>query len=239
MNEQQPAQQKAANQLGVNKTPEDVELIETEAGFTYGAKRSLSGGKTLWRVNQFILPFYTMPPGADQKAARAFVPVDDENCVKWQIRWYPNEEIARSTKEEVRESFPEEAYEPATNAVPFGHIRMKAKRSNDYLIDWQTHTSRRIGVAGVNLQDVMVTENEGPGPILDRTKEHLCAGDISTIKARLKLLKAARDLRQHGTPPPGSRDPGVYRVRGVSMALPDEVSWFEGVKDAITVPRDN
>ena len=48
-----------------------------------------------------------------------------------------------------------------------------------------------MGIAGVNLQDVCVTENEGPGPIMDRTKEHLCAGDISTIKARLKLLDAS------------------------------------------------
>ena len=150
-----------------------MEIFDREAGFTYGAKRSLGAGKTLWRVNQFILPFYTMPPGADQKAARAFVPVDDENCVKWQGRWYPNEEVARNTKEQVRESFPEEAYDPPTNSMPFGHIRMKAKRSNDYLINWDIHKSRRMGIAGVNLQDVCVTENQGPGPILDRTKEHL------------------------------------------------------------------
>jgi hypothetical protein len=37
---------------------------------------------------------------------------------------------------------------------------MKAKRSNDYLIDWETHKTRRIGIAGVNLQDVCVTENK-------------------------------------------------------------------------------
>ena len=80
--------------------------------------------------------------------------------------------------------------------MPFGHIRMKAKRSNDYLINWDLHKSRRIGIAGVNLQDVCVTENEGPGPIMDRTKEHLCAGDISTIRARLKLLNSAKALRE-------------------------------------------
>ena len=68
---------------------------------------------------------------------------------------------------------------------------------------------RRMGIAGVNLQDVCVTENEGPGPIMDRTKEHLCAGDISTIKARLKLLDAAKALRERGTAPPGAQDPGV------------------------------
>ena len=113
---------------------------------------------------------------------------------------------------------------------------MRAKRSNDYLIDWETHKTRRMGIAGVNLQDVCVTENEGPGPIMDRTKEHLCAGDISTIKARLKLLDAARALREKGTLPPGAKDAGVYRVRGVSVVVPDDVNWIDGVKEAMTVP---
>jgi hypothetical protein len=113
---------------------------------------------------------------------------------------------------------------------------MKAKRSNDYLINWDIHRSRRMGIAGVNLQDVCVTENQGPGPILDRTKEHLCAGDISTIRARMKLLEAARALREKGTAPPGARDPGVYRVRGTSTVVPDHVHWIDGVMDAMTVP---
>ena len=43
-------------------SPGALELVEREGGFTYGAKRSLGGGRSLWRVNQFIMPFYTMPP---------------------------------------------------------------------------------------------------------------------------------------------------------------------------------
>jgi phthalate 4,5-dioxygenase len=93
-----------------------------------------------------------------------------------------------------------------------------------------------MGIAGVNLQDVCVTENQGPGPILDRTKEHLCAGDISTIKARLKLLDAAKALRERGTVPPGARDPNVYRLRGTSTIVPDNVNWVEGVMSDMTVP---
>jgi hypothetical protein len=113
---------------------------------------------------------------------------------------------------------------------------MKARRANDYLVNWQMHKTRRIGITGVNLQDVCVTENEGPTPIMDRTKEHLCAGDISTIKARLKLLAAAKALRENGTPPPGAREPGNYRVRGASMIVADAVNWIDGVKEAVTVP---
>jgi hypothetical protein len=71
---------------------------------------------------------------------------------------------------------------------------------------------------------------------MDRSKEHLCAGDISTIKARLMLLNSAKALRESGTVPPGARDPGVYRVRGASVIVPDDINWTDGVKEATTVP---
>ncbi|HUK41114.1 MAG TPA: hypothetical protein VLX11_08720, partial [Candidatus Acidoferrales bacterium] len=91
-------------------------------------------------------------------------------------------------------------------------------------------------IQGVNLQDKAISENEGPTPILDRTKEHLCAGDLSVIKARRLLLDAAKALRDQGTPPMGARDPSVYRVRGCSAVVVDSINWIEGVKDAVTVP---
>ena len=233
--QQQPAQHLVANRSGA-RTPLDIEIADTAGGFTYGAKRPAGNGKTLWRVNQFIMPFYTMPPGGDQKQARAYIPVDDESCVKWQIKWYPSQNIKESSKETVRPPFAEEAYEPPTNSVPFGHIRTKAKRSNDYLMNWEVHKVKRFGIAGVNLQDVCVTENEGPVPILDRTKENLCSGDLSVIKARRMLLDAAHELRQNGTIPIGARDPSVYRVRGCSTVVHDDVDWLEGVRESITVP---
>lgn len=232
---QQPAQHLVANRSGA-RTPLDIEIANTPGGFTYGAKRPAGNGKSLWRVNQFIMPFYTMPPGGDQKQARAYIPVDDESCVKWQIKWYPSQNIKESSKETLRAPFAEEAYDPPTNSVPFGHIRTKARRSNDYLMNWEIHKAKRFGIAGVNLQDVCVTENEGPTPILDRTKENLCAGDLSVIKARRMLLEAAHALRQNGTIPIGARDPGVYRMRGCSTLVPDTVDWIEGVREAITVP---
>jgi phthalate 4,5-dioxygenase len=233
--QQQPAQHQVANKSGA-RTPLDIELADTPGGFTYGAKRPAGEGKSLWRVNQFIMPFYTMPPGGDQKQARAYIPVDDESCVKWQIKWYPSDTIKRSSQESVRPPFAEEAYDSPTNAVPFGHVRTKAKRSNDYLVDWKVHRSRRFGIAGVNLQDICVTENEGPAPILDRTKEHLCSGDLTIVKARTMLLEAAKRLRERGTIPSGAHDPSVYRVRGCSAVVPDNLDWTESVKEYVTVP---
>ena len=234
---QQPAQHQVAAKSGA-RTPMDVVIADTAGGFTYGAKRPVGEGKSLWRVNQFIMPFYTMPPGGDQKQARAYIPVDDESCVKWQIKWYPNKSIKAASKETLRPPFAEETYDPPTNSVPFGHIRTKAKKANDYLIDWEIHKTRRFGIAGVNLQDVCVTENEGPTPILDRTKENLCSGDMSVIRARLMLLDAARAWRDDGTVPIGARDSSVYRVRGSAVVVSDNIDWLEGVRESVTVPAE-
>ena len=231
----QPDQHRVAQRSGA-RTPMDVMIADTPGGFTYGAKRPAGEGKSLWRVNQFIMPFYTMPPGGDQKQARAYIPVDDENCIKWQIKWYPSKSIKAASKETLRPPFAQEAYDAPTNAIPYGHIRTKAKKSNDYLMDWGTHKATSFGIAGVNLQDVCVTENEGPTPILDRTKEHLCAGDLTVIKARLMLLDGARALREHGAMPIGADDPSVYRVRGCSVIVPDDVNWVEGARESVTVP---
>ena len=231
----QPDQHKVAQRSGA-RTPLDVAMADTPGGFTYGAKRPAGDGKSLWRINQFIMPFYTMPPGGDQKQARAYIPVDDENCVKWQIKWFPSQRIKATSKETLRGAFDEEAYETPTNSQPFGHIRMTANKANDYLMNWELHKSRRFGIAGVNLQDICVTENEGPAPILDRTKEHLCAGDLTVIKARRMLLQAAQGWRDDHRTPTGARESSVYRVRGSAVVIPDIVDWVEGARESLTVP---
>jgi phthalate 4,5-dioxygenase oxygenase subunit len=231
----QPSQQLAANRSGM-RTPLAIEIIDTAAGFMYGAKRSLGDGKGLWRVNQFIMPFYSMPPGSDLRGARAYIPIDDENSIKWQINWFPTREIMQTSKEADRKNFAEEDYLPATNE-PFSFLRPKATKANDYLINWEVHRSKRMGINGVNLQDRCVTENEGPTPILDRSKENLCSGDYSTIKARRMLLRAAHELRDKGIPPPGVCDPKVYRIRATSRVVPDSVPWVEGVKKEVLIPE--
>ena len=229
----QPSQHIVANKSGA-RTPMAIEIVDTAAGFMYGAKRPFGAGEDLWRVNQFIMPFYSMPPGSELRGARIYTPIDDENSIKWQINWYPTQEIMQSVKKGDRLNFPEEEYLPATHE-PYSFIRPRATKANDYLISWDVHRTQRMGIAGVNLQDRCVTENEGPTPILDRSKENLCSGDYTTIKARRMLLGAAKALRERGTLPPGVKDPRVYRVRATSKVVPDSTPWVEGVKSDVLV----
>jgi hypothetical protein len=140
------------------------------------------------------------------------------------------------TKETPRLVQQDEEHIPPT-AQPYGFIIPKANKSNDYLINWETHKQRRVGITGVNLQDMCVTESQGPTAILDRTKEHLCSGDQTTGKARRILLRLAKALREKGTAPLGVRDPEIYRVRGASVVVPDNLNWVEAVKERVTAVK--
>ena len=229
----QPVPQRLANRSGA-RTPLAIEIVDTPAGFMYGAKRPIEDGSSLWRVNQFLMPFYTMPPGGKFRLARAWVPMDDTHCIKWDIGWFPTATIMASAEPGNKIFFDEEAYAPPI-AEPYGFICPRANRSNDYFINWEVHRTRRLGVPGVNLQDICITENEGPFPILDRTKENLCSGDATIVKARRMLLRSARDLRERGAMPPGIHDPRVYSVRGANTVVPDTIHWVQGVEKDVRV----
>jgi phthalate 4,5-dioxygenase len=229
----QPTQHIVANKTGA-RTPLAVEIADTPGGFMYGAMRPMPDGQGLWRINQFIMPFYTMPPGGDQRLARAWVPIDDEHCLKWEFNWYPTRAVMESTTERGRSVIEEEAYAPPSSE-PYGFIIPKANKRNDYLVNWDLHKSRRMGVAGVNLQDLCVTENEGPRAIMDRTRENLCSGDRTIIKARFMLLRSARELRERGKTPAGARDGSVYRVRGAAKVVPQSIPWIDGAREDVTV----
>ncbi len=71
----------------------------------------------------------------------------------------------------------------------------------------------------------------GMGAINPRHKEHLGTTDTMIIMTRRKLIRAARALREAGTPPPGSQDPTAYRRRSCSTVLPAEVVWHEALAD--------
>lgn len=180
-----------------------------------------------------------------------FVPVDDTHCVRWDLNWYPTRVIKENSTEDDpiarnwdtnrsaggrRQRGPARVggFLPPT-AEPYGDIRKVSNRDNDYNLDWDVHYSKMMGVRGVSLQDICIVENEGRGGLMDRTKENLCGGDISTVTARRRLLEAARALEENGQAPLGARDGSIYRVRGASIILPADADLVEGIKETTTV----
>jgi len=206
------------------------EVVDTDYGVLIGAQRSRPDGQHLWRVTQFLMPFYTMPPtDLDEKITQShiWVPMDDGNCINWMVTWHPDRAL---TREEIDLNVAGKGahvcdYLPPTSE-PYGDIRTAANRNNDYEMDWEAHRTRMFcGIPGFGVQDQAIQESQGE--VVDRALEHLGSSDTAIIQVRRRLMNAARALRDRGTPAPG-RDPESFHVRSASVVLPPGASWVEG-----------
>jgi phenylpropionate dioxygenase-like ring-hydroxylating dioxygenase large terminal subunit len=213
------------------------DVADTDYGVLIGARRTRHDGQHYWRITQFLMPFYTMPPtdlAGRIVQSHIWVPMDDTNVVNWMVTWNVDRPL---TPEELAPHVEGKGshvieYAPATSE-PYGDIRTAANRSNDYAMDWEVHRTKMFcGIPGFGVQDQAIQESQGP--IVDRTQEHLGTSDSAIIRVRRRLLNAARALREHGTPPPG-QDPASFLVRSASVVLPPGADWLHGATSSIVV----
>ena len=121
-------------------------------------------------------------------------PIDDANSLFFRIRY--NLTGALDERELWEAKHGEYLYPPL---IP-GTFRSVADKSNDYLIDRvQQRFFNFSGIKSFIIQDVAVTDDQR-GPIADRTRERLVSVDEYIIRARRRLMRAAREL-QEGRPP--------------------------------------
>ena len=216
------------------------DVRDTDYGVLIGARRVQPDGRWLWRVTQFLMPFYTMPPadiGEKIVQSHVWVPMDDTHVVNWMVTWHTERPL---TPDEI--AFHRSGrgahvcdYAPAT-AEPYGDIRTAASRDNDYFMDWEAHRTRMFcGIPGFGVQDQAIQESQGP--IVDRTQERLGTSDTAIIQVRKRLMTAARALHERGATPP-ALDPAPYCVRSASALLPAGADWVAGARAAIVVRPD-
>ncbi len=115
-----------------------------------------------------------------------------------------------------------------------GRYLSEANTDNDYLLDRALQRSNSgnngySGIPGGRQQDRAVTSSMGP--IYDRTQEHLGTTDSLIIRARRRLLDAARTFARTGNPAPGALSPELYRVRSGQVVLPTGVNWVEATEE--------
>ena len=213
------------------------DVVDTDYGALIGARRRQPDGRWLWRVTQFLLPFYTMPPvGIGEKVVQShiWVPMDDTHVVNWMVTWHVERPL---TREEIALHIEGKGahvcdYAPATSE-PYGDVRTAANRDNDYFMDWEAHRSRMFcGIPGFGVQDQAIQESQGP--IVDRSQERLGSSDTAIISVRKRLMTAARALRERGAPAPG-RDPRAYCVRSASLELAPGEDWVAAARPLVLV----
>ena len=211
-----------------------IEVVDTDYGCLYSARRDHDGGGEYHRVHPFLFPFHTMVGGGTSATevsfnGKAWVPMDDERTLilEWQYRpGKPWDDAERVDLAKVRNPW---GFLPAT-AEAGGAWRSRANRDNDYFLDRALEKSQlSFGILSNPLQDTAVQESMGP--IVDRRKEHLGPADVMIIRVRKRLLAAARALGDNNETPPGVDAPGLYRVRPVGAILPKGADWYAATQD--------
>jgi phthalate 4,5-dioxygenase oxygenase subunit len=217
------------------------ETLDTDYGVAIAARRNAEDDSYYWRITQFLMPFWTIIPpyGRDPVfGGHAWVPIDDELTLTFGFTYHP----AAPLPEKERgfglgfDGTAAEGLHPSTDVFlpaksePYGQFLPRINASNDYLIDWEAQRTERFsGLPGLWPQDAACQESMGT--IYDRTKERLGMSDSGIIRARRRLMAAARALRQRGETPPGLETPETYRIRSSSVVLPRDLSWVEGARE--------
>jgi phenylpropionate dioxygenase-like ring-hydroxylating dioxygenase large terminal subunit len=213
-----------------------LDIERTEYGYYYAAVRKL-GEKQWVRVNQYIMPTLQMRAAEDgpfhpeDDAARVdghmWIPIDDETTYVYNFLYsaYPETPLSREEAIAVERAY---GRGPEHMSPDFS---LHLNTQNDFLIDREAQKSSNFtGITGLNTQDFAV--QEGMGPIVDRTREHLGTTDRAIIVLR-QLLAEATDEVAAGRAPRGS-NPSVSRaVRSADRVIPQGRDWQEAIPEAV------
>jgi len=208
-----------------------IDVEKTDYGYTYVSTRRIDDATDYVRVYRYVMPFMQLR-GAIQSffGGRAdvpkidghlWVPIDDETTFVYNFMC-AYDEAAQITPEYV--TWFETLLGRGPDDVLPGY-KLKRNPSNDYLIDREMQRTKNYsGIVGINTQDFAL--QEGMGPIVDRTREHLGTSDRAIIAMRQLLLEATHDV-EAGRDPKGT-DPAAYRdVRAYDDTLPHGADWKE------------
>lgn len=212
-------------------------VVQTDFGMTLGARRIVEDGQFYWRMNQWLYPFYTMiaPVPGEARTVRMWVPADDGTCNIICVTYRNDKPVSEEELHSWRHGLSSHA------AVIPGTLTPAANAANDYNIDRAMQRNETFtGIVGIRAQDAAMTES--PGPIVDRSLEHLGTSDTAIIRMRRLLMDGARSL-EAGQAPAAAVDGGLYRVRSYSAVISDDVDFderpeiMEGMRVSVAGPR--
>jgi phthalate 4,5-dioxygenase len=225
-----------------DRTVPRMNVYPTDYGYMYSGIRHVNG-KQWVRAYQYVMPATQFRGRVDGLLGGSFRYIDDTQVptINGHV-WTPIDDHTTASYNFMYSYSPEQPLSMAgvmdqevkdgrgpENQLP--DYRLKRNLGNDYLIDREKQkTSQFCGIEGVNTQDIAL--QEGMGPIVDRSKEHLGTTDRSIIVMRQLMLEAV-DAVEQGRAPRGS-DPSAYRnVRALDHMIPEGLDWQEALRDEI------
>jgi phthalate 4,5-dioxygenase len=205
--------------LASDRTPQ-FHIEDTLLGLMYGAYRPADAANTHWRLAQFIVPFWVIPPAAmleHQIMMKGYIPMDDTHTLVITI----NRSMIRGMRTRLKSGAEIPGlgtsadagidYQPNTTDW-FGRWRLKNTAENDWLIDRQAqrHGGVFSGIFGLTVQDTAV--GGMLGRISDRSRETLTPSDAMIARMRHKMLRLVEGFaKDKSMALPGVDDAQVYR----------------------------
>ncbi|MFN2460674.1 MAG: Rieske 2Fe-2S domain-containing protein [Candidatus Velthaea sp.] len=225
------------NYLRSQDTAPRLEVHRTDYGYTYAGIRTLRGEQYV-RAYHYIMPAQQMRgrvmgrKGGMEKVptinGHIWVPIDDRTT--WVYNWMYSYDPSIPITHEYGVEF-ETKYGRGPDDLLMPGYRLKKNLRNDYMIDRDLQKNQTFtGIEGINTQDMAL--QEGMGPIVDRSQEHLGTSDRAIIVMRQLLMEAMSALEEGQ--PVRATDPATYRtIRAVDLTIPLVAEWREALKDEL------
>ena len=212
------------------------ECVPHEAGISIGSRRKLDAERQYIRVNQFLMPFYTLVPPFSQfpeLSGHAWVPIDDEHTLCIMFSYHPSQPFYEKTRALFKSGHrgretghaSEGSFETRPVTDPFPKYWSKYNRSNAYQFSAALQDTYNSGLPGLWVQDAAA--QSGVAPIYDRSKEHLGTSDTGIARTRRMLLDSVSRLAKDGQRPASADKPQSLMWRAVSLTIPAGGNWSE------------
>ncbi|WP_432841675.1 Rieske 2Fe-2S domain-containing protein [Dactylosporangium sp. CA-092794] len=217
------------------------DVMQQDFGVSIGARRTVPDRDELyWRVNQFVMPFYTLvPPKSEEWAeltGHAWVPIDDSHTLAVGFTYLPD----RPLKDRMVDVFTHghkgretghpsvDAYDPdIPRNVPYWKYTTKFRHATNYRFDHSLQqTTYFSGLPGLWVQDVACQNGAQAVP---RGHEHLTSSDAGIVIVRQVMRDCVAAYAESGELPTAATDPTVYRVRAVASLLKTDEAWVEAL----------
>jgi phthalate 4,5-dioxygenase oxygenase subunit len=227
------AEKNERSRLFLQETAPAFDVVPQDYGLLIAARRDASGDRYYWRINQWLMPWYTTVPAEAESGpinVHGWVPIDDHTSWTFSFTWDPEQALDPQSLADWRagRSGIYCELEPGT-------YRPRRNKSNQWQIDREAQKSGRLwmGIHGNQEQDNAIAESMGP--MYDREREHLVPTDAAVLATRRRIHDAAQAL-QEGKEPFGL-EPHAFGVHAVSAMLPRSADWQTALADRINVSR--
>jgi len=233
------------NHLGNKKTLRNIDTAPrsdvepTDYGYRYISTRNAGENRRYVRIYHYVMPNQQMrgaftplladknsdePYATPKSDGHLWVPIDDEHTMVY--NWACGRDESTPLLPEFRDRLETGAGRGPDDLIP-GTYKLKRNRSNDYLIDRKIQkTETFTGIKGINTQDSAL--QEGMGPIVDRSKEHLGSSDKAIVILRRLMLEAIRAV-ERGEAPLGLDTQSHRNIRPYDAVIAGDTPWQEAL----------